>query len=65
MVSSPYSTRVRQGNTEVLASHEALKIEKLQSELETLRRERDEAKRLAKQVLEKAQKLSMNAVQGN
>ena len=38
-------------------AEEALRIKQLQEEIEALRSERDEAKRLATQVLEKVQKL--------
>lgn len=44
---------------------EKVKIEELQSEIEALRRERDEAKRLAREALEKSHVLSAKAVEGN
>ena len=44
---------------------ETVKIEELKSEIEALRRERDEAKRLAREALEKSHVLSAKAVEGN
>jgi hypothetical protein len=64
LVSSGSSTNTKQAKS-LSVNLETVKIKELQNELEALRRERDEAKRLATEILEKAQKLPINVLEGN
>lgn len=62
---SSSSGNMKQAKTEESLNREMLKIKELQNELEALRRERDEAKRLARDILEKAQNSPMFTLEGN
>lgn len=56
---------MKQVQTEEPANLEMLKIKELLNELEALQRERDEAKRLARYLLEKDRKLPVFTLEGN
>jgi hypothetical protein len=59
------SGNMKQVQTEEPANLEMLKIKELLNELEALQRERDEAKRLARYLLEKDRKLPVFTLEGN